>query len=110
MIAIFTADLEQGHIERQWMAYSNNEGLDWKFYDHNPIIEEPTQKDFRDPYAFKYGDHFVVVVVVGDHIQIYNSVNLKNWTLVSSFGKNDGSHQGVWECPALFPLRTKING
>ena len=111
MIAIFTAHTQPDYIEKQWMAYSNNDGLEWKFYQNNPIISQiENQKDFRDPNAFKYGTHFVAVLVALNHIQIYNSIDLKKWTLVSTFGQNEGSHQGVWECPALFPLQTKVNG
>lgn len=111
MLAVFTAQSNPENTQRQWMAYSHNEGRNWKLYEKNPIIPPISGKpDFRDPHAFRYGDHYVIALVVGDYVQIYNSPNLKNWTLVSSFGKNAGTHQGVWECPALFPLKLRING
>lgn len=43
----------------------------------------------------------------GDHLEIYSSPNLKDWTKESDFGQKEGSHGGVWECPDLFPLKTK---
>ena len=38
---------------------------------------------------------------MGDHAEIFNSPNLKDWTYASSFGKTAGAHGGVWECPDL---------
>ena len=32
------------------------------------------------------------------------SKNLKDWELLSDFGKNIGAHGGVWECPDFFPM------
>ena len=39
-----------------------------------------------------------------DRITFYSSTNLKEWTKESEFGKEFGAHDGVWECPDLFPL------
>lgn len=110
MLAVFTANNDQTHTQSQWMAYSNDEGLNWKYFENNPIIANPKVRDFRDPKVFKYNDLFVVVLAVGDHIQVYNSKDLKHWTFSSEFGQGQGSHQGVWECPDLFPIDVKING
>lgn len=105
MLAFFTAHTNPSFVEKQWMAFSGNDGLEWRLFDDNPIIpSDGIHRDFRDPKVFKYRDFFVMVVVIGNQIQIYNSNNLKNWTLMSTFGENDGSHQGVWECPDLFPI------
>ena len=109
MIAIFTAHSVPEAVEKQWMAYSFDEGIHWKYYKNNPIIPNPNQTNFRDPYVFKYEDYFVAVLVVTDHIQIYNSYDLKHWKLVSKWGRDQGSHQGVWECPSLFPIKVTLN-
>ena len=37
-------------------------------------------------------------------ITFYSSKNLKEWTQLSEFGEGIGNHDGVWECPDLFPL------
>ena len=34
----------------------------------------------------------------------FTSPDLKTWTMQSSFGKGEGSQDGVWECPDLFEL------
>ncbi|TLP82748.1 glycoside hydrolase family 32 protein [Maribacter sp. ACAM166] len=49
-----------------------------------------------------------MLLVAGGHLQIRNSPNLKELEKVSEFGKDNGIHGGVWECPDLFPL--KIEG
>ena len=38
----------------------------------------------------------------------YSSKDLKEWTLESDFGQEFGQHNGMWECPDLFPI--KIDG
>jgi fructan beta-fructosidase len=45
-----------------------------------------------------------MALACGDHVRLYASPNLVGWTHVSSFGRNHGSHAGVWECPDLFQL------
>ncbi|NJL74211.1 MAG: hypothetical protein HC892_03380 [Saprospiraceae bacterium] len=39
-----------------------------------------------------------------NRVQLYQSQNLKDWTLGSEFGELEGGHGGVWECPDLFEL------
>lgn len=45
-----------------------------------------------------------MILAAGQEMRIYSSANLKDWTYESSFGKEYGSHAGVWECPDLFEL------
>ncbi|MBR2291746.1 MAG: glycoside hydrolase family 32 protein, partial [Prevotella sp.] len=45
-----------------------------------------------------------LVLAVGQEMRIYSSANLKDWTYESSFGKDYGCHDGVWECPDLMKL------
>lgn len=115
LIAIFTANDMLTQEQKQWLAYSNDgpEYKHFKFYTNNPIIPPPIPGkavDFRDPTIFKHGNHFVTVLVALDHIIIYNSYDLIEWTMVSEFGKKHGSHAGTWECPSLFPISVRING
>jgi fructan beta-fructosidase len=43
-----------------------------------------------------------VVLAVNDHVLFYSSSDLKNWKVTGEFGRKDGSHSGVWECPTCF--------
>jgi len=45
-------------------------------------------------------------LAVGQHLEIFTSPDLKNWSKASDFGEKEGAHGGVWECPDLFPLET----
>src|SRR5262249_8409082 len=47
---------------------------------------------------------WILILVAGDHAILYGSKDLKVWSKLSEFGKEYGSHGGVWECPDLFPL------
>jgi len=116
MVAIFTyhdmAGEQAGKIDfqTQGIAYSLDNGDSWTKYENNPVIENTGIKDFRDPKVFwnDKAEVWTMLLVAGDHLQIWNSPNLKEWKKVSEFGKETGAHGGVWECPDLFPL--KIEG
>lgn len=91
-----------GDVQSQSMAYSLDNGKTFTKYEHNPILTS-SERDFRDPKVFWYapGKHWVMMLAVGQEIQIYSSSNLKDWTKESSFGAMQGAHGGVWECPDL---------
>ena len=91
-----------GDVQSQSMAYSLDNGKTFTKYEHNPILTSP-ERDFRDPKVFWYapGKHWVMMLAVGQEIQIYSSPNLKDWKKESSFGTMQGAHGGVWECPDL---------
>lgn len=91
-----------GDIQSQSMAYSLDNGKTFIKYEHNPILTS-TERDFRDPKVFWYapGKHWVMMLAVGQEMQIYSSGNLKEWKKESSFGAMQGAHGGVWECPDL---------
>lgn len=91
-----------GDIQSQSMAYSLDNGKTFIKYEYNPILTS-TERDFRDPKVFWYapGKHWVMMLAVGQEMQIYSSGNLKEWKKESSFGAMQGSHGGVWECPDL---------
>ncbi len=46
-----------------------------------------------------------MILAVLDHVEFYGSVDLKSWNKLGEFGKDAGSHGGVWECPDLFQLQ-----
>jgi len=116
MVAIFShhnMEAEQAGesdlFQTQGIAYSIDNGRTWMKYENNPVIENPGIRDFRDPKVIwhKESEQWVMALATLNHLQIYSSSNLKEWTLISDFGKEIGSHDGVWECPDLFPLKYK---
>ncbi|MCB0838187.1 MAG: glycoside hydrolase family 32 protein [Bacteroidetes bacterium] len=112
MIAIYTYHLMEGEkagrddYQTQGIAYSLDKGRTWTTYEGNPVIPNPGIKDFRDPKVFWHEEtsQWIMIFASADRVQIYQSPNLKEWTQASEFGKDQGSHGGVWECPDLFKL------
>lgn len=115
LIAIFTqhdmAAEKAGKInyQVQSIAYSNDKGRTWTKFAENPILPNPGIRDFRDPKIVwdETSMQWVMALAVTDHLELYGSRNLKEWTLLSSFGKDIGAHGGVWECPDLFPIKVE---
>lgn len=109
LVAIFTHHLEVPNdqpIQRQSIAYSKDNGRTWNKYEGNPVLEHESYVDFRDPKVFwhEQSKEWVMIIACGQTVCLYRSPNLKDWTLGSEFGAGIGSHDGVWECPDLFPL------
>ena len=94
-----------GDSQSQSLAYSTDGGRTFTKYADNPILTSQ-KRDFRDPKVFWYapGRHWVMILAAGQEMEIYSSRNLKEWKYESSFGRNQGAHGGVWECPDLFEL------
>ena len=94
-----------GDVQMQSMAYSTDGGKTFTKYDGNPVITS-TARDFRDPKVFWFapGKHWVMMLAVGQEMQIWSSADLKDWKYESSFGAKQGAHGGVWECPDLVEL------
>ena len=113
MIAIYTYHddklKEQGYnnTESQAIAYSLDEGITWTKYSGNPVINNSSEKDFRDPNVFWNDDlnAWNMVLASGDRVKIYTSENLKEWKYKSDFKPNpDLSKIGTWECVDLFKM------
>jgi fructan beta-fructosidase len=111
LVAIFTADQPKQKKESQYVAYSNNNGLSYKMYAHNPVIDL-NMKDFRDPNVFWYAPKkqwVMTVSMVDAHmVRFYGSKNLKQWTKLSDFGPA-GFTKDAWECPSILPLMVNNN-
>jgi fructan beta-fructosidase len=113
MVAIFTyhdpIKEKEGKIDyqTQGIAFSLDDGLTWQKYDQNPVITNPGIRDFRDPKVFWNEDKkmWQLILVAKDHVQIYDSKDLKNWVKISEFRFEDNPALGVWECPDLFKLK-----
>jgi len=115
MVAIFTYhnmdDEKAGKIDfqNQGIAYSTDKGRTWEKYSRNPVLKNPGIKDFRDPKVVWYEDSqsWVMALAVKDKISFYTSKNLLDWTMSSDFNPEWAAYGGVWECPDLFPIKTK---
>ena len=97
LVAVFT-DTGCGEA----LAYSNDRGRHWTYYDKNPVIKHSG----RDPKLVWYapGKHWVIAVFdqspdkqIGGNVAFYSSTNLKDWTLNSHL-------PGYFECPELFEM------
>lgn len=111
MVAVFTHHGERqsdGDVthEKQSLAYSLDNGHTWTPHPGNPVLRNPGAVDFRDPKVRWLPEQrrWLMVLAVGDHVAFYSSPDLKDWTHDSDFGAGQGAHDGVWECPDLFPL------
>jgi len=116
LIAFFTyhdpVAAEEGRrneTQSQAIAYSTDNGRSWTKYAHNPVIKNPGIPDFRDPKVIWHEEtqKWVMSIAAGQVIQFYTSPNCIDWTYSGEFGEGKGSHEGVWECPDLFPLKVK---
>lgn len=107
IIAIYTS---AGTLQTQSIAYSLDNGKTFTKYAHNPVLADPKIADFRDPKVFWHEktNQWVMSLATSQTITFYGSKNFKEWNKLSEFGENIGNHNGVWECPDLFPL--KYNG
>jgi fructan beta-fructosidase len=106
IVAIFTADLPKQHKESQYIAYSNDNGMSYKQYAGNPVIDL-NKSDFRDPNVFWHEasrQWIMTVSMVNEHmVRFYASQDLKEWKKLSDFGPAGYSRNG-WECPSILPL------
>ena len=108
VVAFYTS---AGMHQTQSMAVSKDGGRTFKKYEGNPVITSD-KPDFRDPNVFWYEPtkRWIMILAVGQEMQLYSSADLKDWKYESAFGQGYGNHGGVWECPDLFPLNFKSQG
>ena len=99
VIAMYTS---AGAAQTQSIAYSTDGGVTFTKYAGNPVITY-NAPDFRDPKVFwhEQTQRWIVVLAVGQEVQFYSSTNMKEWKYESSFGRQYGNHDGVWECPDM---------
>lgn len=115
VVAIFTYHDPKGEEENredyqsQALAYSLDKGYTWTKYDGNPVIPNPGIKDFRDPKVIwdEKRDQWLMALATVDRTLFYSSRDLKSWKKISEFGEQTGAHDGVWECPDLFPMQVE---
>lgn len=115
LVAIFTyhsmekEKAGETDYQNQGIAYSTDNGRTWMKYENNPVLKNQGIKDFRDPKVFwhEQSSRWVMALAVKDHIEFWNSANLKSWSKLSDFGIDYGGHGGVWECPDLFEAQVE---
>jgi fructan beta-fructosidase len=111
IVAIYTAHQPNLKKESQFLAYSNDGGMTFTNYEHNPVIDL-NKRDFRDPNVswFEKTKQWVMVVALPtEHkVRFYGSADLKQWNLLSEFGPQ-GYTKANWECPFLIQLPVDNN-
>ena len=102
IVAMYTS---AGQSQTQSLAYSTDNGQTFTKYADNPVIVSNTP-DFRNPKIFWNEEigKWNMILAEGQHMKIYSSSNLKDWTHESDFGEGYGNHDGVWECPDLLKM------
>ncbi len=117
LIAYYTSYTPTAHNGNQkiGIAYSSDRGRTWRYPTDRPVVidnpgksaTDPGGWDFRDPKVIRdeANNRWVMVVSGGDHVRLFVSTNLLDWTLTDNFGYADYIRGGVWECPDLFPLQ-----
>ncbi|MFC0773011.1 glycoside hydrolase family 32 protein [Terrimonas alba] len=112
LVAVYTSFVHnkfKPKVQHQSIAYSNDDGLTWTKYAGNPVVDIQSL-EFRDPKVFWYEPQqkWVMVVLKAEQreAQFYSSKNLKDWVLISTWGKV-GNTARVWECPDLVELPVK---
>jgi len=117
VVAIFTyhepkaAEEGKKDYQSQAIAYSLDEGQTWTKYQGNPVIPNPGIENFRDPKVIwdDINKQWLMALATTEKALFYTSQNLKDWKKLSEFGENTGAHDGVWECPDIFPSSKNIS-
>lgn len=105
LVAVFT-HFKYG-LQRQSLAFSHDGGRSWFKYENNPVLKNPFKIHFRDPKVFWHHDsqRWIMLIACGNHVRFYSSPDLKNWEYTGQFGRREGAHGSVWECPDLFEMQ-----
>ncbi len=102
--------------QTQALARSFDGGLTWFKFEGNPVIPNRPpvanlRADFRDPFVWKEGDLWKMVV--GSAIEgeggtalRFESPNLVDWTFTGFFPPELSADCIAWECPNFYPLTT----
>jgi beta-fructofuranosidase len=102
-------------IQTQCIATSNDGLISWTKHPANPIISNVPEisgqtRNFRDPYVFRDGDGWSVIlgsqiVGQGGTLFLYHSKDFINWEFVHPLLTGIEAETGApWECPSLFPV------
>lgn len=106
VIAVFTMFDQESKKQAQAIAFSEDGGETFHYYDRNPVLDI-WSTEFRDPTVI-YDEQtqrwiMVVAKALEKKVAFYSSKNLKDWEWLSDFGPLGDSDRS-WECPDLFRL------
>ena len=84
---------------------NTDNGKTFTKYAANPVLTSDIP-DFRDPHIIWYEPQqkWILIVSEKQHMKLFSSKNLRDWTFESDFGDGYGCHTGVWECPDLLDM------
>lgn len=104
IVAIYTEHQNDESNQAQCLAYSVDEGLTFKKYEGNPVLDIDLP-NFRDPKVNWIDGQWIMTVALPQEFKIsfYSSPNLKEWTHLSDFGPA-AEVGGIWECPDLLQI------
>jgi beta-fructofuranosidase len=96
----------------------DDELIGWEKSPHNPVIPEKpegvNETDFRDPYVWRWGDGWQMVIGAGmqdgeSAALLYESADLLTWSYCGPLYKTKlADDVKMWECPNFFPLDGKF--
>lgn len=98
IVACFTHHTVDRQV--QSLAWSKD-GITFEKDPTNPVLISD-RKDFRDPKIFRHGDGWRMIIAAGPSAQIYESPDLRQWSLLSEIPAPEPGW--IWECPDLFEL------
>ncbi len=103
--------------QTQCLATSRDGLLTWEKYAGNPVLATPPEGvrplDFRDPWVWREGDAWYMVLVSGrpeggGMALLYRAADLRRWEPLPHLLTGEVEETGeVWECPNFFPLGDK---
>lgn len=104
IVAIYTEHQNDESNQAQCLAYSVDEGLTFRKYEGNPVLDIALP-NFRDPKVNWIDGQWIMTVALPQEFKIsfYSSHNLKEWTHLSDFGPA-AEVGGIWECPDLLQI------
>ena len=82
--SIFTKNTPIISLQDQWLAASCDGGESFKAPEIVLPNLTPPKPAFRDPKVFPYKGRWIMVLAVGDKIELYESANLRQWKLLSA--------------------------
>ncbi|MDE7396993.1 MAG: glycoside hydrolase family 32 protein [Muribaculum sp.] len=110
--AVFTSFDRDSKIQAQVVAFSDDGGDTFQYYEGNPVIDI-SSTEFRDPTVIWYpeGQKWIMAVAkaLDKKVSFYESPDLKQWTWLSDFGPM-GDNEKSWECPDLFQVEVEETG
>ena len=115
LVAAYTAhrpgslpeDRKKPQHEAQHLAWSTDRARTFTQYSGNPVLDDKSLADFRDPKVLWHeaSRRWVMVVAIPKErkVRFFTSTDLKEWSRTGEFGPA-GAVGGDWECPELFEL------